>query len=579
MMDQDDLIDLIAASRGEDLAPGRLEQLLARLREDEAFQQAYVDEIRMLGMLKAVQSMEPRWLRLQDELGWGPAEQKREGDFETELMGRVRDARPRRGLGSWRRPALAALAIGLAIGLAALAWPGMRRGAGPIALPAPSPAYPRVDVEHGLAMVIKLDKVEWARADEPHPAEGDILASGRLQIRSGRATLSMLEGVVLIVEGPADLDLISDARVFCRQGKLRARVPKGAEGLVISSPSAAVLDLGTEFGLNVQDGGKSQVKVFEGKVEAVVKTGPGSENLTRLMDARQVAEIVPGSGEIEAADGSVGFIGPLDLAPPSLALDPDYPKTVLASKPWGYWRFESMNGVAIPNEVPGRPSLLATGPIGLTDASADNHGVVFKAGESLQYLAMDGLWEPSAGRGYAVELWFLSESIDHSSLVSMPSPKDTNHHLLFLEIESRNRYALHPPASVRFLDRWPPSLGGGHNIYSENRYIPYRWHHLVGQMNGGRMELYLDGEPTRSTRVDLDHPTAPCQVLLGRLSTVPLSQKDDSRWFYGRGFAGLLDEVALYDHALSIEEIRRHHRSAAQRARDDRWAEAERNSR
>src|SRR5205807_2604142 len=61
IMDQD-LIDLIAAWKGKELEAARLDQLAARCRQDEALQQAFVDEIRMLGMLKVVQSTEPRGL-------------------------------------------------------------------------------------------------------------------------------------------------------------------------------------------------------------------------------------------------------------------------------------------------------------------------------------------------------------------------------------------------------------------------------------------------------------------------------------------------------------------------------------
>ncbi len=166
-------------------------------------------------------------------------------------------------------------------------------------------------------------------------------------------------------------------------------------------------------------------------------------------------------------------------------------------------------------------------------------------------------------------LWFLPETIDHSTLVSMTSPKDTNNHLFFLELTSRNRHALHPPASVRFLDRWPPGTSGGYNIFSKSPYVPYRWHHLVGQMNKGRMELFLDGESTFSLPIHLGSSTVPRQFILGRLSTVP---KND--WLYSRAFAGRMDEVALYDHPLAIDEIRRHHRSAMQRARDPGAAES-----
>ncbi len=62
-----DLRDLLSAwlgGKGETLDAARLDTLLARLRRDESFRRAFVEEIRLLGMLKAVQSTEPRWLLL-----------------------------------------------------------------------------------------------------------------------------------------------------------------------------------------------------------------------------------------------------------------------------------------------------------------------------------------------------------------------------------------------------------------------------------------------------------------------------------------------------------------------------------
>jgi hypothetical protein len=475
----------------------------------------------------------------------------------------------------WLRGMIAAAAVlvvgvgvGVGGGLAVLKHDGPRgRRQAPVA----ERPYPRVDLEGGLAMVVKLDGVRWERADEPHPSEGDLLAPGRLRFLSGRATLSMLSGVVLVVEGPADLDLVSIDRVFCRQGKLRARVPGGADGFVISSPESSVLDLGTEFGLNVEDGGASRVKVFEGAAEAMVHSREGSQTLSQLVLKSREFELDPKAGRIGAAKGPGSFVAPADLPRPSLVLDASYPGAILAARPWSYWRFESPQGGAIPNEVPDRPPLRAHGPIRLAGIPGDNQGAEFPAGEPEQYLTLDGSWEPRLRPGYAVELWFLPESIDHAALVSMPAPKDTNNHFLILEMSSRNRHALHPPASVRFLDRWPPSMGGGCNIYSRRPYVPYRWHHLVGQVNGGRMELYLDGEPMYSSQVDIDHPSVPCQFLLGRLSTIPI---DD--WLHNRAFVGRLDEVALYDHPLSIEEIRSHRRLATQRVGDLRPAGADR---
>src|SRR5207247_1023470 len=48
---------------------------------------------------------------------------------------------------------------------------------------------------------------------------------------------------------------------------LRATVPPQATGFTIRSPKLDLVDRGTEFGLDVTDGGKTDVHVFQGKVE------------------------------------------------------------------------------------------------------------------------------------------------------------------------------------------------------------------------------------------------------------------------------------------------------------------------
>lgn len=476
--------------------------------------------------------------------------------------------RPRRPSRA-RRWAVAGLAAMLLAGLVAVGVRTWHRAAADRPAIALRP-YPRVGVEDGLAVVVKLDGVRWTRADEPHPAEGDVLAPGRLRFRTGRLTLTMLNGVVLVAEGPADFDVVSTERVFCREGRLRTRVPTEAHGFVISSPASAVLDLGTEFGLNVGSDGASQVQVFEGRAEAVVRSGSGAEvqERSRLLGPASVFDVDPAAGQIRSARRPQAFTAPSDLGAPPLTLDPSYSRIVMASRPWSYWRFESMDGGTVPNQVAGRPPLLARGPLRLTDPTPArpapaNRSAVFAPGQALQYFEMEGPWQPAPELGRAAELWFLPEAIDHASLLSLVGQKDTNHHALFLEMTSRNRHTLHPPAIVRFLDRWPAGTDGGCNIYSEHHYTPYRWHHVVGQMNAGRMELFLDGELTRSLSENLEHPTQPSQVLLGRLSTIPLTD-----YIHCRAFVGRIDEVALYDRPLSAEEVRDHYRLASRTSAD-----------
>jgi hypothetical protein len=421
----------------------------------------------------------------------------------------------------------------------------------------------------GLALLIKLDGARWGAEDGPPPREGDILPARRLRLASGRATLAFLSGVMLTLEGPADVDLVTIDRVFFRRGRLRARVPEGAEGFVVSGPGSAVVDLGTEFALNVEASGRSQVMVFEGSAEAALLDEEGSPKQTQLVVRSEAYELDPRAGRIaEAVARPEGFVPAPDLGAPSLVPDPSYAAAVLRSRPKGYWRFESAADGAVPNEVPGGPPLRVSGPVEVAASRPGRGCAVFRAGAPEQFLTTDGLWELAREPGHAVELWFLSEGIHYSSLVGLFPPKDylppgrhgRHVHTFLVELTARDRRSLFKPASIRFLHRWPLDTRVGNNIFSEDLYIPRRWHHLVAQKNDGRVELFLDGEPDHAMPLDPDHPTLSCRLVVGRRTPDP-SEAHDSRSFVGR-----LDELAIYDHPLTAEEVRTHFRLATPEA-------------
>jgi hypothetical protein len=65
--------------------------------------------------------------------------------------------------------------------------------------------------------------------------------------------------------------LISRTRARCTWGKLRATVPPQAQGFAILAPNMDLVDRGTEFGLKVGEGEKTEVQVFHGKVDLYEK--------------------------------------------------------------------------------------------------------------------------------------------------------------------------------------------------------------------------------------------------------------------------------------------------------------------
>ena len=83
------------------------------------------------------------------------------------------------------------------------------------------------------------------------------------------------------------------------------------------------------------------------------------------------------------------------------------------------------------------------------------------------------------------------------------------------------------------------------------------WHHLVGVWDGSTIYLYLDGE--------LDNSIS-CS---GTLTTNNKNLYFGSRLGNQRYFNGLIDEVRIYNRALSAEEIAEHYRVGARKFKID----------
>lgn len=99
------------------------------------------------------------------------------------------------------------------------------------------------------------------------PALGTSLAPGRLSLKSGMVSLEFTSGARILLEGPAEVELVSGMEILCHRGNLRADVPPPALGFTIITPSTRVVDLGTSFGLSVRTDGSALVKVMQGSIE------------------------------------------------------------------------------------------------------------------------------------------------------------------------------------------------------------------------------------------------------------------------------------------------------------------------
>ena len=166
-----------------------------------------------------------------------------------------------------------AVALLLAVGAGRRLWPG-----GPVS-----------DREPAVAWLVNAQNCRWS--DDVNPV-GDMRAGRVLTLDRGLAEVTFRCGARVVIEGPARLELLSESAPGWSAAGSTARVPGPAAGFSIVSPQGKVIDLGTEFGVAVSDGGATDVFVFEGTVEAL-PAAAGAAGLVSLTQ-NQAARIADG---------------------------------------------------------------------------------------------------------------------------------------------------------------------------------------------------------------------------------------------------------------------------------------------
>lgn len=92
-----------------------------------------------------------------------------------------------------------------------------------------------------------------------------------VRLDSGTANLALPGVGHVIIEGPAEFELVDTLRARLSRGRIKMRVTeKTGHGFTVETPFGNVMDLGTEFGLDVTEMGQAGVVVFDGAVNLQV---------------------------------------------------------------------------------------------------------------------------------------------------------------------------------------------------------------------------------------------------------------------------------------------------------------------
>jgi hypothetical protein len=241
-----------------------------------------------------------------------------------------------------------------------------------------------------------------------------------------------------------------------------------------------------------------------------------------------------------------------------LEIGVQYVDAVLHAEPILYWRFERVQDGRVPNEVADRFDGQVVGAPGWSLQGA-NRAIEF--GASLDGEALDSFIESSDSLAetltdsYSLEFWVKPSHYHLGSLVSfVEHSSESDHdglHGMLLELGGplNTPTTIEHSGRVRFLHRSPASSDAelGTSCFSNSPYELRRWEHVVAVKDGSEMRLYVNGEQVASAD---DNTKLPPNLI------VIIGQLDRHRnW---RRFAGQLDELAIYNRALSDAEIEEH---------------------
>ena len=130
------------------------------------------------------------------------------------------------------------------------------------------------------AEMTKTESARWESSTLP-TSDGVRLGKGQLNLVRGLATIVFDSGAEVVLEAPATLELVDAMNCILNRGTAVAEVGESAQGFMIKTPTADVIDHGTRFAVNVDQASKAtRTQVFDGLVEVKLPNTETSIELT-----------------------------------------------------------------------------------------------------------------------------------------------------------------------------------------------------------------------------------------------------------------------------------------------------------
>ena len=122
--------------------------------------------------------------------------------------------------------------------------------------------------KYSVPVATVTDKIgaKWKSSSEKLE-NGDILLTNQAPygLEKGFVKIKYHNGVDILIEGPAEFQVLTEDRIGLKYGKVYSVVSKEGTGFSVYTDNAKVVDLGTEFGVLADSNGDTSIHVIKGK--------------------------------------------------------------------------------------------------------------------------------------------------------------------------------------------------------------------------------------------------------------------------------------------------------------------------
>ncbi len=370
------------------------------------------------------------------------------------------------------------------------------------------------------------------------------LRQGVYELLKGLVEIEYRSGAVLVVRAPATFDLVYEACIRIEDGQLAAHVPKAAIGFRIESPGATVIDLGTDFAVQAVKQKESEVHVFNGEVLVDLHGAKGlSADLLRLA-----------TGEAARVDYFTGMPSGIDLDNQQFLRslredDSSYARAVVALDPVVYYRMEPTGDGTrlIDASASGANAKIHFGRATAPVWTAGRVGAALTLGGPAQETYAAASEYPQAeGDALTVAAWVYARARPRWASIAKNWAGGDNDHGQF-------HFGLYDDDGE--LEAHMVDDEGKEIVVRDTLPLPLNtWHHVAFVADGTELRLYRNGRQVDSKPYYKLHRDPRIKALaigtkLNLAGDAP-EERDFNMW------DGHLDELAIFNHALTAEQIR-----------------------